>query len=509
MSPLCTSGCRRYLTNANVFATLQDTMTLTATPNESTVSEDVPTREAVIGRITAALSEGRELSSVTAEQALGVSAERLRAATATNEVRPPRLGNDYSRHRTGVLRQKIASDSPVTIVGLGGRELVRDRLKPFIQELGIEALLEICDTPGHEDMLRRITAGITTVHFANRFSNTNVDFEDTSFAISRQRVVDLISESPNWEVFNCPWDDRFPAFAVKTGPGPGQHSTVLIFLNLFGTAEGQWVRSARGLDTRIAAFKEIMRAALPLLTNSFRYSRPDPAAEQIKEMNELFLTMRAFGQQALGRINTELEEARATFERKQREIRSFQEQLVAATQEQREAGEKVTLLSAGSGERIAQALESAMTSMEHIKGRRAVKNVTFTTRNGGSALYVELYDCVVKTGGDDTRDNILCKNLNFWLMLDPNVTYPFVWDNAKKPSGQPSLHPNIYTGGDTCWGNIGTTIAEQWRERNWLSVVTLVTQLLLNVGYPEASNVGGFPIAPPDLPTGFQYPRES
>jgi hypothetical protein len=224
-------------------------------------------------------------------------------------------------------------------------------------------------------------------------------------------------------------------------------------------------------------------------------------------MNELFLTMRSFGQQALGRIQTELDEAKVAVETKQREIRQHQENLVAATTAQREAAEKINLLSSGSGERIALALESAMTSMEHIKGRRAVKNVSFTTRNGQSALYVELYDCVVKTSTEG--DNIMCRNLNFWLILDPAATYPFVWDNAKKPSGQASLHPNIYTGGDTCWGNIGTTIAQQWSERNWLSVVTLVTQLLLNVGYPEATNAGGFPRADTNLPTGFQYPRES
>jgi hypothetical protein len=111
--------------------------------------------------------------------------------------------------------------------------------------------------------------------------------------------------------------------------------------------------------------------------------------------------------------------------------------------------------------------------------------------------------------GDRIEELILCKNLAFWLVLDPGVTYPFIWDSREKPAGQPSLHPNIYEGGDTCWGAIASTITSRMGERDWNAVVTLTTRMLQNIGFPNAGHgteMRGFPRAPQGTTPGFQYP---
>jgi hypothetical protein len=479
-----------------------ETMTVTTTPTL--------TREAILERVTSALVEGRDLNDLTAAQALGIPQVQIDAANQNTELRIPRLGRDFTRHRTSTLRQKIVSKSPLTVVGLGGRELICEQMTPLVQELGVEALFEMCEHPAHIEMLRRITPGLLTVQFSTKFSDTAVRFGGQSYAIARQPVVDLLEASPAWEVFNCPWDERYPAFAVKVGDDTehgkvGAGHTIVVLINLFGTDSGQWVRSANGLEPRIEAFTQIMRCAMPLMTAAFRYPRGDEAdnRQQIREATAIFNSIKAFGAQALGNLNRDLESAQRDYRHAMDRIEHHRQRLLNYSTSAHENAERMRLLSADQGSRIATALESVTNNLERIRNLRAVRNVEFTTYRQSSALYVEFYDVVVK---DERGPNRVCKNIAFWIILDPGVTYPIVFDASKKPDGQHGVHPNVGDRGDVCWGQLEVPITEQIRNRDWNGVVSLTVRMLQNVGYPELVAPNAFPTAPANALPGFQYP---
>lgn len=480
---------------------------------------DTLSRESILARVSAAINEGRNLSELTETQALGVTTAEIAAARAGSEVRAPRVGRDYVRHRTSTLRMKITTAYPVTVVGMGGRQLVADQVKPLIEALGIEALLEMTKVPGHPDMLRRIPEGMLTVQFSTKFGDAVCEHDGMEYQIAEQGIVDALEASPAWEVFTAPWDDEIPAFAIKTGEDTeegrlGANSTIVVLLNLFGTTTGQFVRSATNFDKRLTCFEQIMRLSLSLLTAAFRHPAADAQDRnaQIREALETFTSLRAFGERALGSIQADLDNATAAVESARRGIERHQQRLIHYIREEQDNAERIRLLSANSSERIVAVLETAMGSLDRIKNLRAVQSVELTTREGRPALYIKLYDVNAKsTGryGEDELELIRCKNLAFWLMLNEGESFPFIWDSSNKPSGQPSLHPNIYSGGDTCWGEIAGTIAERIGARDWNGVVTLTIRMLQNVGFPVASggdSLTGFPRAREGAIAGFQYP---
>lgn len=468
-------------------------------------------REAVLQRVSACLVEGRDLSTLTAAQALGIPQEAIQAALRNEQVRVPRLGNGFVRHRTSTLRQKIASQSPVTVIGQGSREMIAEQVTPLIKDLRLEAVLEMCEHPAHIQMLEQITPGLTTIQFSTKFASTSVRYDGLSFAMARPQVVELLEASPLWEVFNCPWDDRYPAFAVKIGDDSrdgrlGAKSTVVVLLNLFGTAEGQWVRSTNNMNVRLDAFEQIMRSANSLLTNSFRYPETDGQDERdaIRAAHGVFESLKAFGSQALGRINDDVEKARRDLREAEREAEQSRLALLAASQKRHENAERIQLLTADQGSRIAAALEAATNNLERIRNLRAVRSAEMTTRDGRAALHVKMYDVVAK---DEQGPNRLCKGIAFYIILDPGVAYPIVFDNTDTPEGQ-QIHPNVGRGGDICWGQIDAPVTARMAERDWNGVVTLMVRMLQNVGHPVLYSPEGFPVAPAGMRPGFQYPRE-
>lgn len=484
---------------------------------------DTLSRESILARVSAAINEGRALRDLTEAQALGLTAAEISAAREGGEVRAPRVGRDYVRHRTSTLRTKITTAYPLTVVGLGGRQLVADQVKPLIETLGIEALLEMTKVPGHPDMLRRIPAGLVTVQFSTKFGegeNLRVcEHDGMNYQIAEQSIVDAFEASPSWEVFTAPWDDEIPAFAIKVGEDTeegriGRNSTIVVLLNLFGTETGQFVRTANNFEKRLACFEQVMRLSLPLLTAAFRH--PDPNARnrstEIREALTTFASLRAFGERALGGIQTDLNNATTALTAARGRITHHQQRLLHHIRQEQENAERIRLLSSDQSGRIVAVLEAAIGNLDRIKALRAVESVELTTREGRPALYIKLYNVAAKsTGryGDDEQELIFCKNLAFWLMLNESETYPFIWDTSLKPSGQPSLHPNIYSGGDTCWGELSSTITTRMGERDWNAVVTLTIRMLQNVGFPVATGgdrLQGFRRAREGTIPGFQYP---
>lgn len=480
---------------------------------------DTLSRESILARVSAAINEGRPLRELTETQALGLTAAEIAAAREGGEVRAPRVGRDFVRHRTSTLRQKITTAYPLTVVGMGGRQLVADQVKPLIEALGVEVLLEMTKFPGHPDLLTRIPEGMLTVHFSTSFGENVCEHDGMSYQTAEQSIVDAFENSPSWEVFTAPWDDEIPAFAIKTGEDTqdgrlGRNATIVVLLNLFGTETGQYVRTANNFEKRLACFEQIMRLSLPLLTAAFRH--PDPNARsratEIQEALSTFASLRAFGERALGGIQTDLDNANREIAAARERITHHQQRLLHYIRSEQENAERVRLLSSNQSERIVTVLEAALGNLDRIKQLRAVQSVELTTREGRPALYIKLYNVAAKsTGryGEDEQELIFCKNLAFWLMLNESETYPFVWDTSGKPSGQPSLHPNIYSGGDTCWGELSSTITTRMGERDWNAVVTLTIRMLQNVGFPVATggdSLTGFRRARPGTLPGFQYP---
>lgn len=492
--------------------------------NATEQQPDTLSRESILARVSAAITEGRALSELTEAQALGITAAEIAAARQGNEVTAPRVARDYVRHRTSTLRMKITTAYPLTVVGLGGRQVVADNVKPLIERLGVEVLLEMTKVPGHPDMLRRIPEGILTVQFSTKFGENVCEHDGMTYQIAEQSIVDAFEASPSWEVFTAPWDDEIPAFAIKVGEDTeegrlGRNSTIVVLLNLFGTDTGQYVRTATNFDKRLTCFEQIMRLSLPLLTAAFRHADPNARNRNAEILEALgtFASLRAFGERALGSIQDDLNAANRAVEQARTKINHHQQRLLSYIRQEQDNAERVALLSTNSSERIIAVLEAAMGSLDRIKGQRAVQSVELTTREGRPALYIKLYDVNAKSygrhgsraAGDEPVELIHCKNLAFWLMLNEGETYPFIWDSSRKPSGQPSLHPNIYARGDTCWGDIASTITTRMGERDWNAVVTLTIRMLQNIGFPVAAggdSLSGFPRAREGAIAGFQYP---
>lgn len=492
----------------------QDAVVAPVAASEASNSLD---REAVVARIQQLLAEGRTLESLDACEVLGLTSERVEAAQAAirpEEKLPPVASSAFLRNRLN-RGLSCSSGTTLTVCGAGGRDMIKQKLTPIFEELGFVGIVELLANPGARTSLADVPDGMLLVQMADQYASQSVRAYGKSFNIARDEVVNVISSSPNWTTYPAPWNESIPAYAIKTSGNDGVGSTIVLLINLFGTPSGRFIRSDSGLDPALRAFREILTDAASHLTDVWRSERAgaqeSPEDKSIAEMVLLVDTIKNFGASALGRLNRELEDSQREVERIDARLRDYERQMMSYAQQRKDLVDKIEVMSEGTGNHLMRALTEAVAQMDAIRNIRAVKNVQFTTKDGRSALLVELYDCSVKTSRQrrtvsrNRGNRILCRDLAFYLMLDTDSQHVFIWDNARKAAlRQQALHPNIYSSGDTCWGELAPIITRQMANRNWTSVVNLAIRMVQSVGYPEASPVSGFPMT--ELPAGFQYP---
>jgi hypothetical protein len=458
-----------------------------------TAGTTIPTQLEIVGRITAAMSEGRNLEDLTVTEVLGLSQPRINTAQANiPNQQPPRLSDNYrrSRRELGII---ISSGATLTIGGAGGRDFIRTQLADFIAELDTVAVVEVSQWLGSSAMRQYIADGIMYVQFPETFSTSTVTLGTTSFRIASQEVVDRFSNSDSWTVVTAPWNEACPAAAVHS-----DGRSVVFFLDLFLTATGRWVRSGDP-TAHMAAFRSIMEVVRPMLTSIWQPPVTNPEDAQIRDAVSSFTAIRGLGMANMGRFEADIAESKRLIERATRDIESYRNSLLTQIRIQQDEEDKLVALETGGDARIAEGINEAFTSMEQITRLACVKEVSFAQFNDGGrrkpSLKVVFKDLSLNVGS--SHGQRLIEGLTIYILLDRGDAYPIRFHTEGR-----NPHPHVTSGGSPCWGRGLGAITEAVGRRDWVTTITLISMWAIRYNHssPHATR-DYFPRT--DIPAGW------
>lgn len=487
----------------------------TTQPTDPTTTDDTsttgtsavafPTAGQVRQAVASMLANGDGLDSITCERVLGVPQAEIDAARNALAPRDTRLypSNSFLEQRR-LNNRPLARSRKAWVFGPGSRDSVAQAVGARTENLNI--VLEINSDSGHNRHSFRLNDGLLHVQLPDAYSPSFVRYGNAKFEVARPDLVNILDSAESWTIYPCPWDDRFPGYAVKTRGDYGAGQTIVVLVNLFGSPKGQFVRS--GLDVRTDALMEIINDALqylPKVQNETSSVAPNDRHKKLVELSDVVLSMVAFGRSSVHRLEEEISAQDRRIRDLERKIEDARQTLIDAADARREALTAKQNLEAQSSGELLRSLAGTLAKLDHIKEKKPVKSVTFESVDHETYMRVDLYDLVVAAGAQSRR--IFLPNISFRLQLTGRRgrnALQWITDNL---NNRPAVHPHVYSHGGTCWGNIDAVMAERLAQQDWPMVVDLVLRFLQRVSPNDAAtSLSAFDTSC-RLPVGWIYPE--